>query len=175
MISPRSAGFTLVELMITIGVIGITLAFAGPSISTFIQNYRMTSQTNNMLADLQLARSNSVAQGVRVSICASNTGTACAGTDWGSGWIVFTDANGDFNVDAGDTILRVTEAVSSGTTVVASNLATAGRIQFRPSGLASGVTGGAASFKFCDTRTGAFGRTISVSPTGRASFAVATC
>ena len=176
MISSRFAGFTLVELMIVIGVIGITLAFASPNISAFVQNYRMTSQTNNMLADLQLARSNAVAQGVRVSMCASTSGTACAGTNWGAGWIVFTDANADFTVDAAtDTIVRVTEAVSSGTTIVATNLAAAGRIQFRPSGLASGVIGGGASFKLCDTRTGAFGRTISISPTGRASFAVATC
>ena len=174
--SIRLGGFTLVEIMVTIAVIGITLAFSGPSIVSFIQNYRITTQTNNLLADLQLARNNAVSQGMRTGVCASNTGTGCSGTDWGAGRIVFIDVNGNGTVDvATDTIVRVTEAIFSGGTIVASNLATAGLIQFRPTGLASGVTGGGASFKVCDERTGAFGRTVSVTPTGRASFAVATC
>lgn len=173
MSSPRFAGFTLVELMITIAIIGITLAFASPNISIFIQNYRITTQTNNLLADLQLARNNSVSQGVRVGVCASTDGATCGGADWSAGRIVFTDANGDGAVDvATDAVLRVTEALSTGNTIVATNLATAGLIQFRPSGLASGVVGGGASFKLCDARTGLFGRTVTVAPTGRAAAAV---
>ena len=176
MSSPRLAGFTLVELMVTIAVIGITLAFASPNIASFIQNYRITTQTNNLLADLQLARNNSVSQGIRVSVCASSDGATCIGANWSVGWIVFTDVNGNGAVDpATDTVLRVTEALSTGNAIVATNLTTGGLIQYRPSGLASGVSGGGASFKLCDTRTGAFGRTVSVAPTGRAAAAVATC
>jgi type IV fimbrial biogenesis protein FimT len=172
----RSAGFTLIELMVTLTVIGISLVFAAPNLVAFIQNYRITTQTNNLLADLQLARNNSVAQGVPVSVCASTDGATCVGTDWSVGRIVFTDANGNGAVDVTtDAILRVTEAVATGSTIIATNLTTAGRIQFRPSGLASGVIGGGASFKLCDSRTGAFGRTISIAPTGRAAAAVATC
>jgi len=169
-------GFTLVEIMVTIAVIGITLAFASPNIVSFIQNYRISTQTNNLLADLQLARNNSVSQGARASVCTSTNGTTCSGSDWSAGRIVFVDANGNGAVDAAtDTILRVSEALSTGNTIVATNLSTAGIIQFRPSGLASGVTGGGATFKLCDDRTGAFGRTVSVSPTGRAAAAVSTC
>ncbi len=176
MSSSRLAGFTLIELMITIAIIGITLVFAGPNIISFIQNYRITTQTNNLLADLQLARNNSVSQGIRVSVCASTNGAACGGTNWSVGRIVFTDVNGNGAVDvATDTVLRVTEALSAGNTIVAGNLTTAGLIQFRPSGLASGVSGGGASFALCDSRTGLFGRTVSVAPTGRAAAAVATC
>lgn len=176
MSSPRLAGFTLVELMVTIAVIGITLAFASPNIVGFIQNYRITTQTNNLLADLQLARNNSVSQGIRVSVCASSDGAACSGSNWSVGRIVFTDVNGNGAVDiATDTVLRVSEALSTGNTIVATNLTTGGLIQYRPSGLASGVSGGGAAFTLCDARTGPFGRTVTVAPTGRAAAAVATC
>lgn len=172
----KIAGFTLIELMVTLTVIGISLVFAAPNLVGFIQNYRITTQTNNLLADLQLARNNSVAQGVPVSVCASTDGATCSGSDWSGGRIVFTDANGNGTVDAAtDAVLRVAEALNTGNTIIATNLTAAGRVQFRPSGLASGVTGGSASFKLCDSRTGPYGRTISVAPTGRAAAAGATC
>jgi type IV fimbrial biogenesis protein FimT len=162
--------------MITSAVIAITMVFASPNIVTFIKNYRITTQTNSLLGDLQLARNNSVSLGLPVSLCASSDGATCSGSNWSAGRIVFTDANGNGTVDAAtDTILRVTEALTAGNTIIPGNLVSAGLIQFRPSGLSSGVTGGGATFTLCDNRAGAFGRKVTVSPTGRASFAVATC
>ena len=179
MTARRTAGFTLVELMLTIGIIGITMAFASPSIVSFIKNYRITTLINGLLADLQLARNNSVSQGTPVTICASsdtsNASPSCSTTNWASGRIVFADANGNGTFDPGDTLLRVSEAQASTNTLVAANLTTAGRLQFRPSGMASGITGASATFTLCDDRTGAFGRQISISLTGRASMATFTC
>ncbi len=173
-------GFTLVELMITLAVVGITLVFASPSIVTFIKNYRITTQANGLLSDLQLARNNAVTQNRPVTICASNNTTSatptCSGTNWGLGRIVFADANGDAIVDAGDTLLRVSASLSAGNTLVAANLTTAGRVQFRPSGMPAGITGGTtAAFTLCDDRTGAFGRVVNVSLTGRSGISPAGC
>lgn len=178
--SRRTHGFTLTELMITLAVVGITLMFASPSIVVFIKNYRITTQINNLLADLQVARNNAVSQGAPVSVCASsdtsNASPTCGSTNWSLGHLVFSDVNGNGAVDAGDTLLRVAEPLSGGNTIVATNLTTAGRVQFRPSGMPSGITGGpTATFKICDDRSGAFGREITVTLTGRASIATATC
>jgi hypothetical protein len=88
---------------------------------------------------------------------------------------VFTDSNADAALSTGDVLLKYSPAINSATTLATANLTTAGRIQFRSTGMASGVTGSGATFKFCDDRTGAFGRTITVSPTGRASSATTSC
>ena len=180
MSSPRLAGFTIVELMITLAIIGIALVFASPNIATFIKNYRITTQANGLLADFQLARNNSVTQGLPVSVCASsdtaNASPTCSTTTWSSGRIVFTDANGNGTVDAGDTLLRISEPLSGSNSLVAANLTSGGIIQFRPSGMPAGITGSTiATFTLCDDRPGPFGRVVNVSLTGRASVATATC
>ncbi len=88
---------------------------------------------------------------------------------------MFTDANGDGAIGGGDQLLRSTGAIHASTTLVAANLSTAGRIQFRPTGMASGVTGGGATFTLCDDRTAEAGRLITVAATGRASSAINIC
>lgn len=50
-------GFTLLELMIVIAVIGITLAIGVPSLQSLIIDNRLSSSANDMLAAIQLARS----------------------------------------------------------------------------------------------------------------------
>jgi type IV fimbrial biogenesis protein FimT len=171
----RERGLTMVELMITVGIAAILAAVAAPSLRESLLNWRMTSQANDLLSDLSMARGQAATQGVIVTVCASSNGTSCTGA-WAEGRIIFTDADANATVDAGtDRILRVSAAAITGTTIAEANLSTAGRVQFRPTGLAAGVAGGGATLKLCDGRTGPHGRTITVLLTGRASSATATC
>jgi type IV fimbrial biogenesis protein FimT len=167
-------GATLVELMMVLAILGIIAGFSMPYLQDMVKNWRITSQTNDLLGDLQSARGQAAATSLTITVCASSNSSSCTGT-WSQGRLVFTDANADAAVSTGDKILRVAPAINSTTTLVAANLATAGRLQFRPTGMASGATGSGATFKFCDDRAGAYGRTITVSPTGRASSATSTC
>jgi type IV fimbrial biogenesis protein FimT len=64
----KTGGFTLIELLITLAVLAIVLAFAVPSFTNLIENSRVTTQTNNLLAAVNLARSEAVKRGVEVSI-----------------------------------------------------------------------------------------------------------
>ena len=50
-------GFTLVELMTAIAVLGIATAIAIPSLSNFIDSNRLTGEANNLNASLVSARS----------------------------------------------------------------------------------------------------------------------
>ena len=56
----KSRGFTLMELLVTLVIVSILASMAVPSFSGLIQNNRMSTQFNELLAILGLARSEAV-------------------------------------------------------------------------------------------------------------------
>lgn len=84
-----NSGFTLIELMVTIAVLAIIMTIAAPSFVSVIENSRVTTQANTLLAAVNLARSEAVKQGVPVSI-QSKSG------DFANGWCV---VNGDLGAN----------------------------------------------------------------------------
>ena len=134
-------GFTLIELMMGVAILGITMAFAAPSFTNLISNSRISGDANDFINALQLAKAEAAARINPTTICKKNTaGSACvAAGDWQQGWIVFSDIDGDGIVDAGETVVLNHEALDprisfGGTAQVANS------ITFRPSGTTS-ITG----------------------------------
>lgn len=134
-------GFTLLELLIGIAILGITMAFAAPGFITLIANNRISGDTSDFVSALQLAKSESAARVNPVTICKRNTaGNACvAAGGWQQGWIVFSDNNGDGAVNAGEAVVLVHEALDplitfNGTIGVTNS------ITYNPSGTTS-ITG----------------------------------
>jgi type IV fimbrial biogenesis protein FimT len=138
-VGTNSNGFTLFELIIIIGILGIASAVAAPSLVTMIANNRISASANDFVAALQLAKAETAARVNPVTICKKNAaGNECVGDgDWSQGWIVFSDANGDASVDgADDPILLNHEALHPQITFGG----TAGvqdSITYRPSGTTS--------------------------------------
>ena len=56
----KEKGFTLIELMITIAILGLTIALAMPSYSVWIQNTRIRSAAESFVNGLQFARNEAV-------------------------------------------------------------------------------------------------------------------
>jgi len=93
-------GFTLIELMVTVAVAIVVLAVGIPMYDRVIENSRSVSIINQMITDLQLARSEAIKQQLFVSLCTSTTGSSCTGgNDWHDGWIVWVDADDDGVLD----------------------------------------------------------------------------
>jgi type IV fimbrial biogenesis protein FimT len=191
----NARGMTIIELMLTLSVVGILMAIALPSFTSVIQNNRIRGQSSDLMANLAIARAEAAKRGIRVTICTSttynSTPPSCTGggaTAWNLGYIIFSDVsgNGAFNAGAGDTLIAVAEPLSGGNTLTSANftgtgaatsgfVATDDTFQFRPSGATDLPSGTVPSFKLCDSRTGLFGRQITISVTGRFASAAVTC
>lgn len=107
-------GFTLLEILVTVTVAGLLLAIAVPNFVSLSTRNRLTTYTNDITSAINYARSEAIRRGLPISICASNTGTSCAGT-WSNGWIVFVNTDNDSPavVDAGETVLATHDALRS--------------------------------------------------------------
>jgi type IV fimbrial biogenesis protein FimT len=114
-VKKRSSGFTMFELVIVMVIVAILAAIGLPSFKYVTVSNRISSELNGLVGDLQFARSEAVKEGVPITVCVSTDSLTCAAGDsaWASGWIVFTDSNGNNVVDAGESILRSQKAFSA--------------------------------------------------------------
>nr|WP_051464538.1 GspH/FimT family pseudopilin [Pseudoxanthomonas suwonensis] len=134
---PGAGGFTLVELMVTLGVLAILVSMATPSFTSVINSNRLSSQANELVADIQLARSEALRRNRTVRLCRSDNGSACAtGTGNWTGWIVMLPSTTPVEVLRASTVKSPLQ-VSGGDT-----------LDFRGDGLARSSSGGLASTTF---------------------------
>lgn len=124
-------GFTLIELIFTITIAAILLAVGVPSFQEMLSNNRAVAQANMFISSLNLARSEAVSRGLRVSLCPSTNQTSCTGgTNWANGWIVFVDtAASDIATPVVDSVLRVNEALPNNSSFTGPD-----NIRYRPMG-----------------------------------------
>lgn len=113
---PQSAarGFTMIELMVVISIIAILTALATPTFTPILERWRVRQSMEEMTATLYFARSEGVKRGGGVVIAKRpNSGTctsASTNAEWGCGWTVFADSNGDGTQNAGEPTLQTAPA-----------------------------------------------------------------
>jgi type IV fimbrial biogenesis protein FimT len=147
----RENGFTLIELMIAVGLTGLLLSMAVPALDIFISNARQTGAINDFVSTIHQARSTAVTTNTRVTICPSSGGTNCEAVGWNNGWIAFSDIDSDRNVDNNETVFATMGEVD-GLTMQSAEFGTF--MMYRPNGrvMNASLNGSAGAMIFCDGR-----------------------
>jgi type IV fimbrial biogenesis protein FimT len=89
-------GFTLIEMLVTLTILGILITVALPSYNAFVRSQRVKIASFDVFSSLVLARSEALTRNSTVTVT-PNSGT----TDWAAGWRVLV----------GGTTLRNQEAI----------------------------------------------------------------
>ena len=110
-----ASGFTLIELMVTIAIIGLVALFGIPAFGDFVLNNRLRGQTSDFIGQLTHARSEAMRTATRVTVC-PGTSSGCSGTQWENGWVVFNDTNANAAVDSGETVIGIGAALDGDNT-----------------------------------------------------------
>lgn len=134
----QASGFTLVELAITVVVLAVLIGMSVPLFTGLINGNRLTANANELVAAMQIARSESIRSNARTTLCQSVDQLTCtAATPW-RGWIIFSDTDNDGVLEA-DEIVR-TGVIEQPVQVIPSRNITNNnhRIVFRGDGLAYG-------------------------------------
>ncbi len=144
----NNKGFTLIELMITIAIIGIVTAIGLPSFKSIMSSSRLTTNANMLVASLNLARSEAIKRNTIVYV--ANIGSV--EQTWENGWNIFIDGNGNKVFDEGDekdTLLKTYQALNNNYTLrVGGNIKR--WLAYKPSGLYTTSTGRIGdSFRLC--------------------------
>lgn len=84
----RSAGISLIELLVMISVVAILASFAVPSFREVSLSTELRSNANRLIAGFNLARSEAAKRNEAVHLCASSDGETCTGGNFNAGWIV---------------------------------------------------------------------------------------
>jgi type IV fimbrial biogenesis protein FimT len=165
----KTNGITLIELLVTIAVIGVIVAIGLPQFNGMIKNNALVTNTNTYIALLNYARTEAVTRETNVVLCATTDSTAakpnCNSNNWENGWVLFSDVgNTPNNFDNNDVLLKRAPRATIGSSI-RSNFTTVGKLTFAKTGLASS----AGIISFCDNRGKDDSRAISVSRVGRVS------
>jgi type IV fimbrial biogenesis protein FimT len=173
-------GFTLLELMVSLAIVGTLLAVGIPAMGDFIRNSRITGAANDVMGALHYARSEAVKRRLPVTFCTSanavedneaNPDATCAASAFLTGWMVFVDTNDSGQRDAGELILSQRGPINE--LITARSEVNPLRVTYLLNGFAKNTNG--ARLVFCDDRGNeaaagelSAARAIFVSVTGRA-------
>ena len=89
----KQIGFTLMELLMALAIVGIVAVFGIPSMTQFLASKRTDSQINEFLTTIREARTSAMKLN-------STTIINPIDGDWTSGWQMGLDVNGNGSIDS---------------------------------------------------------------------------
>lgn len=104
---PFNSGFTLIELMITVAVLGIIAAIATPSFTAVIEQNRSSKAANEMVGQLNLLRAEALRRSTTVTLCRANDDATDCADDNDPSWSHFLAYHGEAPGSGGENVLLV--------------------------------------------------------------------
>ncbi len=125
-----AAGFTLVELMVTVFLAAILLAIGVPMFRQTIVTHHLTEQANDLVAAITMARSQAITANQRVSFCRADSEAAVACSATAGTWDFWLVNN------AAGTVIRRGDVPGYGGAIVVTSTLAGDQVVFGSDGLA---------------------------------------
>lgn len=141
----RMAGLTLLETVVTVGIVGIVVGIGAPAMSASVEQWNARAATHRLTTSLATARLLAVTRNRPVSLCPSSGDGRCTldGT-WHRGWMIYLDTARSDQPRLPDDIVELQPGLRGDLTLRTS--VARPRIRFQPDGRSSGAT---ATFSLC--------------------------
>lgn len=104
----RTGGFSLLELIVAIGIAGILVGLAAPPMTDVVREYRAGATRDEFAAAIELARVEAQRRAVPV-LLQRRTGCGLTLTgpgDWSCGYRMFADSDRDDTLDSDEPVIR---------------------------------------------------------------------
>lgn len=112
--SRQARGFTIIEVMVVVAVLGVLASLAAPSFGPLIERWRVRDTAESLQSTLFYARAEAIKNGGNVTLLRTPNGNGCsnatATTQWGCGWTVFIDTNNNGVQNSGEVTLKTIPA-----------------------------------------------------------------
>lgn len=142
-IGRQAAGFTLLELLITVSIVAILIAVTAPSFVDSVRQSQRSATLSDIAKAVDLARVEAASRSETILLCSSEDGAVCSGdASWEQGFAIITAVGGD--------VLHLWGASSGNVTLRTQHFDVADRVIFAPDGTVTA----SGTFTVCD-ETGA--------------------
>lgn len=130
----KASGFTLLEALMVLVLLGLLTALAAPSFTGMRQRHQMQSRAEQFQASLMLARSEALRRQQRVTVCVRDVSDGCAQVgSWAQGWVVFVDSNNSTLREPTEAILQL-QGRSPSFMVMTGNITVRRYVSYGPQG-----------------------------------------
>lgn len=157
-------GFTLVELLMTLAVSGILLGIGLPAMAGLISANRLSTQVNELVSGMALARFEAIHRNTSVVLCKSDNHQTCTtNSSWENGWIIFVDTDDDHKRQDEESILLSNDPLPANYQLQYRGFGSHHYVVFR----GIGTTTSNGTFLLCDKRNPENARALIINRTGR--------